>query len=108
MEDAWPPFEDMNLWLNWDTEEAADPALDIVATEIDDHSLQEEREAAVGKKQAQQEQFGLLNKAKEAINSGRQWELRGAPYNIRAMMRLIEPALKARDAEGTKKQKISY
>lgn len=111
VEDAWPPFEDMARGLDEDKDQKADPSLDIAAPDVSQHSLMEAREAAIGKEQATQEQINTVQKAKEAIVTGRAWDQdmqRDAAANIRAMMKLIEPALRAEDAEGTEKQKVSY
>lgn len=52
-----------------------------------------------------------MHKTKEAIETGRAWDKdmkQNDPENIQAVMKLIEQALKAKDADGTKKKKVSY
>lgn len=93
--------------LEWGVEEVEDPSLDIVATELDQQSLLEAREAVVGREQAHQEQKRPLDRAKESIAAEHAWEMHKALANIRTMVRLLEPALKAKDADGTKKQKVA-
>lgn len=106
--EAWPSYETMAAWLEEGSEQDAEPALDIPELEVSQQSLMDARAAPVGEAVADQDP--VLEEVKGAIESGRGWYKKlqeRAPANIKAMMRLIEPALKAKNAEGTKKKKVS-
>lgn len=65
--------------------------------------------AAFGEPIPGQQQNHVMEEAKRTIESGRGWDRElqeKAPANIKEMVRLIEPALRAKDAQGTKKQKV--
>lgn len=52
VEDAWPPYKEMPKWLDEDKDPEADPSLDLVAPDVNHHSLMDSRYAAPGKEQA--------------------------------------------------------
>lgn len=107
-DDAWPRYETMESWLDKGPDDSAGRSFDLPTLKVSQHSLLEARAAATGRRQDVQED--TLTKAKNAVEIGRSWDKElqeQAPANKRAMIWLIEPALRAKDAEGTKKQKIS-
>lgn len=76
--------------------------MDITVPEVSHQSLMEERVIAVGEPVPDQELNHMMEEARKSIESGRDWNREfqeQAPANIKAMMHLIESALKAKDAE---------
>lgn len=81
---------------------------DITVPEVSQHSRMEARAVAVEETMEDQRRNETLNKAKAAIETGRGWDKElqeQSPANIKAMMTLIEPALKGKDAAGTKNRR---
>lgn len=98
----------MEMWLDKGPNDGMDPILDLPALEVIQHSLVDARAAAIW--QSPQDQDDTMTKARKATEAVRALERElqeRAPANIKAIMRLIEPTLRDKDAEGTKKQKIS-
>lgn len=87
-------------------DECVEPIIDMQTLEASQHSLMEARAAATGAR-ARRHDGRSQRSHRVGKRVGKKKLKEQTPANIKAMMRLIEPALQAKDAEGKKKQKIS-